>query len=105
LKKARVQKIFSSLQLNCSGTRCIYRVQELKKAQLELCLPEKSREEGSFSLAHCLDGAAMTGGEGLVGGGGIGIGGGVMVRMGAELVCHKLHLVIFPPILQQFPQF
>jgi len=32
LKKARVYKIFSSSQLNCSGTRCRYNVQELKKA-------------------------------------------------------------------------
>jgi len=32
LKKARVQRIFSSLQLNCSRARCKYSVQELKKA-------------------------------------------------------------------------
>ena len=32
LKKARVHKIFSSLQLNCSGARHRYNVQELKKA-------------------------------------------------------------------------
>jgi len=57
LKKARVHKIFSSSQLNCSGARHRYNVQELKKAQLELCLPEKSRGEGSFSLVCCLDGA------------------------------------------------
>ena len=77
----------------------------MKKAQLELRSPEKSREEGSFGLAHCLDGAAMTGGGGLVKGGGAGIGGGAMVGMGAGLVCHKLHLVISPPILQRFPRF
>ena len=32
LKKARVHKIFSSLQLNCSRARHRYNVQELKKA-------------------------------------------------------------------------
>ena len=32
LKKARVHKIFSSSQLNCSGARHRYNVQELKKA-------------------------------------------------------------------------
>jgi len=57
LKKARVHKIFSSSQLNCSGARHRYNVQELKKARLELCLLEKSRGEGSFSLVCCLDGA------------------------------------------------
>jgi len=54
LKKTRVQKIFSSLQLNCSGARHRYNVQELKKAQLEVCSPEKSGREGSFGLVRYL---------------------------------------------------
>jgi len=69
LKKVRVQKIFSSLQVNCSGARRKYSVQELRKARPELCSPEKSRGEGSFGLVHCLDGAAGTGEGGLTGGG------------------------------------
>jgi len=49
LKKVRVQRIFSLLQLNCSRARCKYSIQELKKARLELRSPEKSGREGSFS--------------------------------------------------------
>jgi len=64
LKKARVQKIFSSSQVNCSGARYKYSVQELRKAHLELRLLEKSGGEGSFGLVRCLDGAAGTGKEG-----------------------------------------
>jgi len=45
LKKARVYKIFSSLQLNCSKARHRYNVQELKKARPELCSLEKSGGE------------------------------------------------------------
>jgi len=60
LKKMRVQKIFSSSQLNCSGARHKYSIQELKKAQLELCSLKKSRREGSFDLARCLGRAART---------------------------------------------
>jgi len=60
LKKVRVQKIFSSSQLNCSGARHKYSIQELKKAQLELCLLKKSRREGSFDLARCLGRVART---------------------------------------------
>jgi len=86
LKKARVQKIFSLSQLNCSGTRCKYSIQELKKAQLELCLPEKSGGERSFGLAYCLDGAAGTGEERLIEGRGIDIGDRAMVEAGAGLV-------------------
>jgi len=86
LKKARVQKIFSSSQLNCSGARRKYSIQELRKAQLELCSPEKSGGEGSFGLAHCLDEVAGTGEEGLTGERDTGIRGGVTVRTGAELV-------------------
>jgi len=58
LKKARVQKIFSSLQLNCSGARCKYNIQELKKARPELHLLEKSGGKESFNLICCLDRAA-----------------------------------------------
>jgi len=41
LKKTRVQKIFSSLQVNCSGARHKYSVQKLRKACLELRSLEK----------------------------------------------------------------
>ena len=67
LKKAKVHKIFSSSQLKCSGTRHRYNIQELKKAQLELHSPEKSRGEGSFGLVRCLDGADRTGEGRLIG--------------------------------------
>jgi len=83
LKKVRVHKIFSSLQLNCSGARHRYNVQELKKARPELCSPEKSGGEGSFGLVRCLDGADGTGEGGLTGGGDVGIGGGATVGAGA----------------------
>jgi len=86
LKKARVQKIFSSSQVNCSGARCKYRVQELRKAHPELCSPGKSGGEGSFGLARCLDRVARAGEGGVTGGGDTGIGGGVTVDAGAELV-------------------
>ena len=86
LKKARVQKIFFSLQLNCSRTKHKYRVQELKKAQLELCSPEKSGGERSLGLACCLDRAAGTIGGGLTEGEGVGIGGRVTVKARAGLV-------------------
>ena len=82
LKKARVHKIFSSSQLNCSRARRRYNIQELKKAQLELHSPEKSGGEGSFGLVHCLDGADRTGEGGLTGGEDVGIGGGVTVGAG-----------------------
>jgi len=85
LKKTRVHKIFSSLQLNCSGARCRYNVQELKKAQLELRSPEKSGGEGSFGLVRCLDGADGTREGGLTGGGDMGIGGGATVGAGAVM--------------------
>jgi len=85
LKKVRVQKIFSSSQLNCSGARRRYNIQELKKARLELCSPEKSGEEGSFGLVRCLDGADGTGKGGLTGGGDMGIGGGATVGAGAVM--------------------
>jgi len=86
LKKTKVQKIFFLLQLNCSRAKCKYRVQELKKAQPELCLPEKFGGERSFGLAYCLDGAAGTRREELTGGGDAGIGDGVTVRAGAGLI-------------------
>ena len=69
LKKARVQKIFSSSQVNCSRARRKYSVQELRKACPELRSPEKSGGEGSFGLIRCLDGVAGTGEGGLTGGG------------------------------------
>jgi len=74
LKKARVHKIFSSLQLNCSGARHRYNVQELKKAQLELRSLEKLGGEESFGLVRCLDGAVGTGEGGLTGGATVGAG-------------------------------
>ena len=83
LKKTRVYKIFSLSQLNCSGVRRRYNVQELKKAQPELCLPEKSGGEGSFGLIRCLDRADGTREEGLTGGENIGIRGGATVGVGA----------------------
>ena len=85
LKKARVQKIFSSSQVNCSGARRKYRVQELRKAHPELRSPEKSGGERSFGLAHCLDGVAGAREGGITGGGDTGIGGGAAVDAGAEL--------------------
>jgi len=86
LKKARVQKIFSLSQMNCSEAQYKYSVQELRKAHLELRLPEKSRREGSFGLARYLDEVARAGEGGLTGGRDVGIGGGVTVGAGAGLV-------------------
>ena len=86
LKKARVQKIFSSSQVNCSGARCKYRVQELRKARPELRSLEKSGGERSFCLAYCLGEVAGAGEGGVTGGGDTGIGGGATVDAGAELV-------------------
>jgi len=60
-------------------------MQELRKARLELRLPEKSGGEGSFGLVRCLDGAAGTGEGGLTGGRDEGIGGGATVGMGAVM--------------------
>jgi len=86
LKKVRVQKIFSSSQLNYSRARCKYSIQKLKKAQPKLYSLEKSGEEGSFGLARYLDRVARTRGGELTDRGGIDIGGEVMVRAGAGLV-------------------
>ena len=86
LKKARVQKIFSSLQVNCSRARCKYSMQELRKACPELHLPEKSGEEGSFGLACCLDKAARARERGLTRGGEVGTGDRATVGAGAGLV-------------------
>jgi len=72
--------------MNCSGARCKYSMQKLRKACPELCLPEKSGGEGSFSLTHCLDEAARTGKGGLTREGDVGIGGGAMVGARAGLV-------------------
>jgi len=83
LKKVRVQKIFSLLQLNCSGARRRYNVQEFKKARPEVCSPEKSGGEGSFGLIRCLVGADGTGEGGLTGGENVVTGGGVTVGAGA----------------------
>jgi len=86
LKKARVQKIFSSSQLNCSGARRRYNIQEFKKARPEVRSPEKSGREGSFGLVCCLVGADGTGEGGLTGGGDVVTGGGATVGAGAGLV-------------------
>jgi len=85
LKKARVQKIFSLSQVNCSGARCKYSMQELRKARPELRSPEKSGGEGSFGLVRCLDGVAGTREGGLTGGGDRGIRGGATVGTGAVM--------------------
>ena len=83
LKKARVQKIFSSSQLNCSGARHRYNVQEFKKARPEVCSLEKSGGEGSFGLVRCLvrvDGTGEGGGDVVTGGGAtVGAGAGVII--------------------------
>jgi len=83
LKKARVQKIFSSSQLNCSGARRRYNVQEFKKARLEVRSLEKSGREGNFGLVRCLVGADGTGEEGLTERGDVVTGGGATVGAGA----------------------
>jgi len=83
LKKASVQKIFSSSQLNCSGARHRYNVQKFKKARPEVHSPEKLGGEGSFGLVRCLVGADGTGEGGLTGGGDVVIGGGATVGAGA----------------------
>jgi len=85
LKKARVQKIFSSLQVNCSGAKHKYSMQELRKACPELHSLEKSGGEGSFGLICCLDRADRTGEEGLTGSGDGSIGGGATVRAGVVM--------------------
>jgi len=82
LKKASVQKIFSLSQLNCSGARHRYNVQEFKKARPEVRSPEKSGGEGSFGLVCCSVRADGTGEGGLTGGGDVVNGGGATV--GAE---------------------
>jgi len=85
LKKVRVQKIFSLLQVNCSRAKHKYSMQELRKARPELRLPEKSGGEGSFGLVHCLDRANGTGEGGLTGGGDGGIGGRATVGVGVVI--------------------
>ena len=85
MKKARVQQIFFSLQVNCSGAKHKYSVQELRKAHPELCLLEKSRREGSFSLVYYLDRADGTGEGGLTDGGDGGIGGRATVGAGVVM--------------------
>jgi len=83
LKKARVQKIFSLSQVNCSRARCKYNIQKLRKARPELCLLEKSQGEGSFGLICYLDKAARTREGEVTGGRDMGIGGGVTTGAGA----------------------
>jgi len=78
--------IFSLSQVNCSGARHKYSIQELRKARLELRSPEKSGEEGSFGLARCLDEAAGTEERGLTGERDIGVRVGAAVGTEAELV-------------------
>jgi len=60
-------------------------MQELRKARLELCSPEKSGGEESFGLIHYLDGVDRTGKGGLTGGRDVGIGGGATVGVGAVM--------------------
>ena len=71
--------------MNCSGARCKYSVQELRKAHPELHLLEKSGGEGSFGLVRCLNGAAGTGEGELTRGRDGGIGGRVTVGTGAVM--------------------
>ena len=85
LKKARVQKIFSLSQVNCSRAKHKYSVQELRKARPELCFPEKSGGEGSFGLVCCFDGVDGTGEGGLTGGRDMGIRGRVIIGAGAVM--------------------
>jgi len=73
------------LQLNCSGARHKYNIQELKKARLELHSLEKSGGEGSFGLVCYLDRVDGTGEGGLTGGGDVGIRGGATVRAEAVM--------------------
>jgi len=86
LKKASVQKIFSSSQLNCFRARHRYNIQEFKKVRLEVRSLEKSGGEGSFGLVHCLVGADGTGEGGLTGGEDVVNGGRATVGAGAEVV-------------------
>jgi len=86
LKKASVQKIFSSSQLNCSGARRRYNVQEFKKARPEVRSPEKSGGEESFGLVRYLVRADRTGEGGLTEGGDVVNGGGATVGAGAGAV-------------------
>jgi len=86
LKNARVQKIFSSSQLNCSRARCRYNVQEFKKARPEVRSLEKSGGEGSFGLIHCLVRADRTGEGGLTRGGDVVTGGRAIVGARTEPV-------------------
>jgi len=86
LKKVRVQKIFSSSQVNCSRARHKYSMQKLRKAHPELRSPEKSGREGSFGLARYLDEVARVGEGGLTRDRDVDIGGGVTVGAGAGLV-------------------
>ena len=86
LKKASVQKIFSSSQLNCSGARHRYNIQKFKKARPEVRSPEKSGGKGSFGLVRCLVGADGTGEGGLTGGEDVVNGGGATVGVGAGAV-------------------
>ena len=67
------------------SSRCKYSVQELRKAHLELCSPEKSGGEGSFGLVRCLNGAAGTGEGGLTGGRDGGIRGRATVGTGVVM--------------------
>ena len=85
LKKVRVYKIFSLLQLNCSRTRRGYNVQELKKAQPELCSWKKSGGEESFGLVHYLDRVNGTGEGGLTGGRDMGIRDRATIGAGAVM--------------------
>jgi len=85
LKKARVHKIFSSSQLNCSRARRRYNVQELKKTRPELCSLEKSGGKRSFGLVHCLNRTDGTREGELTGGRDVGIGGEVTVGVGAVM--------------------
>ena len=60
-------------------------MQELRKARLELCSPEKSGGEESFGLIRCLDGMDGTGKGGLTRGRDVGIGGRATVGVGAVM--------------------
>jgi len=57
-------------------------MQELRKAHPKLHSPEKLGGEGSFGLAHYLDGAAGAGEGGVTGERDMGIGGGATAGVG-----------------------
>ena len=71
--------------MNCSGAKCKYSMQELRKAHLELCSLEKSGGEESFGLVRCLNGVDGTREGELTGDRDVGMGGRATVGAGAVM--------------------